>query len=382
MREREPGCSPEGIVRGNLLLIALSAVMRHPRAFVERRRALMFLTPSFRRRAIALSAALYRNALVGLKLAAGAPAGATVAMAVMNHIHSKRHATGFEPGRNETVVYRQTRNSHATIQYDQAEPSEEAGYQTDGTLPYYPRAVQTVSFLNPDVRLPAVAASPGAVKVGGFVAFPGKEAAEIDTALRSTRKRSGGSMDVVDDYLWEVYQREPVKRDGSGDFTWKDPAAAKRVSMSLPDYVIGGMDPEFREQLYHAGKAMDADGIHWSILSAFRDDYRQRLASGFKASVGNSLHGGSRRTGGYGHGRALDITGLDDTAEDVWHWIDKHGGKYGLHRPMPGNDPAHIQQRGDWHKIAMGLRDTRLKLAGKQGPERDAPKSKVAKASN
>ncbi len=363
-------------------MIALSAVMRHPRAYVERRRALMVLTPSFRRRAIALSAAFYHNALVGLKLAAGALAGATVAMAVMNHIHSKRVQSGFEPGRNETVVYRQTRNSHATVQYDQAEPSEEAGYQDDETLPYYPRAVQTVRFLNPNVRLASVGGSPGAVKVGGFVAFPGKEGMEIDTALRSTRKRSGGSMDVVDDYLWEVYQREPVKRDGAGDFTWKDPAAAKRVGMSLPDYVIGGMDPEFREQLYHAGKAMDADGIQWSILSAFRDDYRQRLASGFKARVGNSLHGGSRRTGGYGHGRALDITGLDESAEDVWHWIDKHGAKYGLHRPMPGADPAHIQQRGDWHKIAMGLRDTRLKLVAKQGPEGAAAKSKVAKASN
>ena len=118
-------------------------------------------------------------------------------------------------------------------------------------------------------------------------------------------------MDEVDAYLWEVYQREPVKRDSTGDFSWKDPAAAKRFGVSMPAYVIGGMDKDFREQLYHAGRAMDEAGIRWSILSAFRDDYRQRLATGFKARPGNSLHGGSRATGGYGHGRAVDLMSAD-----------------------------------------------------------------------
>ena len=70
-------------------------------------------------------------------------------------------------------------------------------------------------------------------------------------------------MDEVDEYLWEVYRRAPSKRDLTGDFTWKDPAAAKRLGMSMPTYVIGGMDPDFREQLYHAGRAMDAAGIRW-----------------------------------------------------------------------------------------------------------------------
>jgi hypothetical protein len=31
--------------------------------------------------------------------------------------------------------------------------------------------------------------------------------------------------------------------------------------------VIGGMDPEFQEQLYHAGRAMDAAGLQWSMLT-------------------------------------------------------------------------------------------------------------------
>jgi hypothetical protein len=69
------------------------------------------------------------------------------------------------------------------------------------------------------------------------------------------------TMHEVDDYLWEVYQRAPTKRDGSGDFTWKDPAAAKHFGLPMPAYVIGGMDPDFREQLYHAGRAMDEAGI-------------------------------------------------------------------------------------------------------------------------
>ena len=56
-------------------------------------------------------------------------------------------------------------------------------------------------------------------------------------------------MEQADRYLWEVYQRAPTKRDHSGDFTWKDPAAAKRMGMSVPEYVIGGMDADFREQL-------------------------------------------------------------------------------------------------------------------------------------
>ncbi|RAI43754.1 hypothetical protein [Rhodoplanes roseus] len=178
------------------------------------------------------------------------------------------------------------------------------------------------------------------------------------------RTRPGETPDEIDDYLWDVYLRNPIKKDGSGDFTWKDPAAAKRMGMSLKDYVIRGMDRDFRETLYHMGKALDADGYNWSMLSAFRDDFRQRLASGFKASVGNSLHGGSRRTGGYGHGRAIDITTADGRdAADVWHWIDRNGARFAMSRPMPGYDPAHIQARGNYQQIASTLRVKRSRYA-------------------
>jgi len=176
-------------------------------------------------------------------------------------------------------------------------------------------------------------------------------------------KREVDVMAAVDDYLWEVYQREPVKKDSSGDFTWKDKKAAERLGMSLKDYVIRGMDPDFREQLYAAGHAMDAAGLRWSMLSAFRDDYRQGLAEGIKARPGYSLHGGSKAVGGYGHGRAADIINTEGEDEAVWRWMDKNGAKFGLRRPMPGYDPDHIQSGGDWHEVAQALRASRTHIA-------------------
>jgi hypothetical protein len=343
----------------------------------------------------ALSAIGYQDVVGALKLAAGAFAGAAVTLAILNYQDSQQPETpAVETAVNETVIYRQDRprqdgptlasvESHPYT--EQVEVSDDLN--DDGTPANYPRAVQTVAFVNPDQPQSIASLTAAArqsikqalIKVGGFVAFSTREGAETEAEI-APRKRVGSIMDEVDEYLWEVYQRVPVKKDGTGDFTWKDPAAAKRMKLALQDYVISGMDPEFREQLYHAGKAMDAAGVQWSMLSAFRDDYRQRLASGFKASVGNSLHGGSRRTGGYGHGRAIDITGAGDTnMSTVWNWIDDHGAKYGLNRPMPGADPAHIQQRGDVHKIAVALRDQRV--GGTEMAKASTGKTKVAKAS-
>ncbi len=206
---------------------------------------------------------------------------------------------------------------------------------------------------------------------------PGKA---VDATL--TKRRSVSPPDTVDRYLWEVYLRKPVKSDSTGDFTWKDSAAAKRLGMSLKAYVIGGMDPDFREQLYHAGHAMDANGIRWSMLSAFRDDYRQALAAGFKAHGGNSQHGGSNATGGYGHGRAIDITSADGDSSAVWHWIDVHGAKFGLRRPMPGADPAHIQARNSFHDLAGHLREARLRLDNELGGTAVAVASKTKVAAH
>jgi hypothetical protein len=197
--------------------------------------------------------------------------------------------------------------------------------------------------------------------------------APVGKAIDATPpKRPAASIsNPVDRYLWEVYQRKPIKSDSTGDFTWKDPAAAKRLGMSLKSYVISGMDPDFREQLYHAGRAMDASGIRWSMLSAFRDDYRQRLAAGFKAHGGNSQHGGSNATGGYGHGRAIDITSAEGDSSAIWHWIDAHGAKFGLRRPMPSADPAHVQPRNAFHDLAHQLREARLRLDDKLSSARN-----------
>jgi hypothetical protein len=198
-------------------------------------------------------------------------------------------------------------------------------------------------------------------------------------AAPPAKRRDVGMMEEVDNYLWEVYQRKAVKSDSSGDFTWKDPASAKHAGMSMQDYVIRGMDADFREQLYHAGRAMDGQGINWSMLSAFRDDYRQNLASGFKAHVGNSKHGGSRAVGGYGHGQAIDITTTDGDGDVVWHWIDAHGKQYGLFRPIPGPDPAHIQPTPKWHELAVALRNSRAKVAEREAEQNKAKVAGVAR---
>ena len=331
---------------------------------------------------IALVTARHRNLAFPLTLGASALAGALATSAIieepiLGRQQAKLETTQLATVRNETVVYRQARpalpNANQDyLEHPNTEQIEAADQLEDDDGPSnVPRSVQVVMFVNPDapVGIGEMTPSPpetireGLIKIGGFVAFRPKEDAGIADEKGSTppRKRTGSIMDQVDDYLWEVYQRVPIKKDGSGDFTWKDPAAAKQMGLSLQDYVIGGMNPEFREQLYHAGRAMDAAGLQWSMLSAFRDDYRQGLASGYKAGVTNSLHGGSRRTGGYGHGRAIDITGPEGRESEVWKWIDDHGAKYGLHRPLPKPDPAHVQQRGDWHKIALALRESRTR---------------------
>jgi hypothetical protein len=175
--------------------------------------------------------------------------------------------------------------------------------------------------------------------------------------------------DEVRAYLWSVYQRTPVKADGHGDFTWKDISAAARAGLSIEEYVIGGIDPDFREVLYAVGHAMDAAGVEWTILSGFRDDFRQKLASGLKARVDNSFHGGSVATGGYRHGCAVDLASADRLDDSkVWRWVDKNGRDLALHRPLRAADPAHIIPLPGWHEIGEMLRNKRLGIT----PEVDA----------
>jgi hypothetical protein len=180
----------------------------------------------------------------------------------------------------------------------------------------------------------------------------------------------------VDRYLWALYQRTPkedtikelerrnvtVKRKGKmvtvartftklvdEDFGWKDPKAAQRAGMSMTDYVIGGMDRSFKLKLFHMLHVAEAAGLSPGITSAFRDDYRQSIASGLKAASNKSYHGGSSR-GGYGHGLAADIVSVQgetrdqrwDSSEKLWKWVDAHGKEFGIARPYLGRDPPHV----------------------------------------
>jgi len=64
------------------------------------------------------------------------------------------------------------------------------------------------------------------------------------------------------------------------DFAWKDPRAAEKAGMPMVDYVIGGMDRSFKLKLFHVLHAAEQAGLSPGITSAFRDDYRQSIASG------------------------------------------------------------------------------------------------------
>src|SRR6516165_10119022 len=180
----------------------------------------------------------------------------------------------------------------------------------------------------------------------------------------------------IDQYLWALYQRTPkedtikvneqrkveVKKKGKTvtvtknftklvdeDFTWKDPKAAEKAGKPMIAYVIGGMDRSFKLKLFHALRAADKAGLSPGITSAFRDDYRQSLASGLKAATDRSYHGGSSR-GGYGHGLAADVVSVNgetrdqrySSSENLWKWIDLHGKEFGIGRPYLDRDPAHV----------------------------------------
>jgi hypothetical protein len=180
----------------------------------------------------------------------------------------------------------------------------------------------------------------------------------------------------IDRFLWALYQRTPkegiikvheqrkvtVKKKGKTvtvtksftrideeDFAWKDAKAAEKAGMPMMDYVIGGMDRSFKLKLFHTLHAAEQAGLSPGITSAFRDNYRQSLASGLKAANDRSYHGGSSR-GGYGHGLAADVVSVKGATQDqrwasteiFWKWIDAHGKEFGIGRPYLDRDPAHF----------------------------------------
>src|ERR1700733_14478485 len=180
----------------------------------------------------------------------------------------------------------------------------------------------------------------------------------------------------MDRYLWSLYQRTPkedtvaeqeqrkvsVKKRGKSvtvtrtittrvdeEFSWKDRKAAERARMSPMDYVIGGVEITFKRKLFNMLFAAEKAGLSPGITSAFRDDYRQSIASGLKAANDRSYHGGSSH-GGYGHGLAADVVSVNGatraqrlaSTETFWTWVDTHGKEFGIGRPYLGRDPPHV----------------------------------------
>jgi len=211
----------------------------------------------------------------------------------------------------------------------------------------------------------------------------------------------------IDQYLWSLYERTPkvdtvkveerikvkVKSKGktrtvvktltkyiTEDFGWKDPKAAQKAGMSLKDYVIGGIDRDFRGKLYNALRAMDDAGFSPGITSGFRDDYRQELANGNKAAPDSSYHGGSRR-GGYGHGLAIDLVSVKGEAraerctwsEILWKWIDAHEKELGIGRPYLDKDPPHVAPI-DGKEYADKRSAAKAQLAGLKKPSPSSTK--------
>src|ERR1700689_3603239 len=145
--------------------------------------------------------------------------------------------------------------------------------------------------------------------------------------------------------------------------------------MPMADYVIGGMDRDFKLKLFHMLHVAEQAGLSPGITSAFRDDYRQSIASGLKAANDRSYHGGSFR-GGYGHGLAADIVSVNGatraqrlaSSEILWNWVDAHGKEFGIGRPYLDRDPPHVapidgKEYADHHS---GMKARQTRLAAKQ----------------
>ena len=115
--------------------------------------------------------------------------------------------------------------------------------------------------------------------------------------------------------------------------------------------------------------AAEEAGLSPGITSAFRDDYRQSIASGLKAATDRSYHGGSFR-GGYGHGLAADVVSVKGeteaqrciSTENLWKWIDAHGKEFGIGRPYLDKDPPHLAPI-DGREYAAHQRGTKVQHA-------------------
>ena len=252
-------------------------------------------------------------------------------------------------------------------------------------------------------------------KTGNATEDPGNAGSVVE----STKALEECSDSCIDNYLWTLYERTPkedsvkeheqrqvtVKKKGKlvtvtrtvtkiadEDFAWKDFKAAENAGMPVADYVIGGMDREFKQKLFHLLRAADDAGLSPGITSAFRDDYRQSIASGLKAANDRSYHGGSSR-GGYGHGIAADIVGVNGatraerlaSSQTLWKWVDAHEKEFGIGRPYLNRDPPHVapidgKEYADHHPRMRVRQAASAAKPGKGLPSRDAASKRVRTA--
>ncbi|MDA9412037.1 hypothetical protein [Bradyrhizobium sp. CCBAU 45384] len=262
-------------------------------------------------------------------------------------------------------------NEAAAVINETAAVTNDAASAANESAPAAEPAIKLAS-ADPGDVVPQETLSPAAIASGPVPESKASPSADTVAVLDECF-----SMDAcIDRYLWALYQRTPkedsikvedrravtIKRRGKmvtvmrsftklvdEDFTWKDPKAAEHAKMPLMDYVIGGMDKSFKQKLFRMLLAAEAAGLSPGITSAFRDDYRQEIASGLKAASNRSYHGGSLR-GGYGHGLAADIVSTKGnnraqrwtSTEVLWKWVDANGKALGIGRPYLDHDPPHV----------------------------------------
>ena len=207
----------------------------------------------------------------------------------------------------------------------------------------------------------------------------------------------------IDRYLWALYQRAPkedtikveeqmkvtVKKKGKTGVSPKaSPGSSMRISRGriLRRQKRSDADDGLRDRRHGSrlqaealsrASAAEEVGLSPGITSAFRDDYRQSLASGLRAATDRSYHGGSFR-GGYGHGLAADVVSVKGGTRDqrwtsseiLWKWIDEHGKEFGIGRPYLDKDPAHVAPI-DGKEYTDHHRGTKAQYAGSDMKKRN-----------
>jgi D-alanyl-D-alanine carboxypeptidase len=347
-------------------------------------------------------------------IASGNPDVVTVAISATPAVTSEAVPVAHEV---EPVITAVAPDLPATIQPDT--PPQQTAASTDSLKVLQPETTAStdstgsLKALQPDAPPLQMAALTDSSELLQPETAP-QQAAKTATSEPGTARPAVDSIEVLDEcfavdacvdrYLWALYRRTPkedavrnheqrnvsVKRKGKlvtvtrtittvvdENFAWKDPKAAEHVSMPIMDYVIGGVDRDFKFRLFHMLQAAEEAGLSPGITSAFRDDYRQSIATGLKAANDRSYHGGSFH-GGYGHGLAADVVSVNGatrsqrqaSSETLWKWIDTHGMEFGIGRPYLDRDPPHVAPI-DGKEYADHHRGAKARQAGSAAKSRN-----------